>query len=81
MVRFDYTESSIKNLINANIKLVDENKDLKLEVEEKRNYIKNIKFIFKSKLIDGVEEIKIKDVIDILNNEYEEDLFDCLLQG
>lgn len=71
----DYTKSSIDNLINANIKLLDENKDIKKELEEKNNYINNIKFIFNNKLEKGIKTIDIKDVISILNEEYEKDLF------
>ena len=71
----EYTKSSIDNLINANIKLVDENKDIKKELEEKKSYINNIKIIFNSKLEKGIETIAIKDVVSILNEEYEKDLF------
>ena len=79
MTRLDYTESSINNLINANIKLVDENKDIKKELEEKTIYINTIKYKINELKEKGIEEIKLKEIINIINEIDEKDIFSDLL--
>lgn len=73
MERNDYSLTSIHNLIDLNTKLLDEKEYYKTKCEELNKTIKDLKYCFSYKLNEGIEYIKVKEVIDIIkeleNNE------------
>lgn len=86
MKRFDYSEQSIKNLIDANTKLLDSNRDLKRILEEKELLINVVINYIKANCIDDEFYINLsnkeKCIIKALNilegKENEEDILDII---
>lgn len=79
MDRNDYSITSIHNIIDANTKLLDEKNYYKLKYESENKLITDLKYCLKFKLNDGLEYIKVKEVIDIIEElENDEDILNII---